>query len=69
MKKQELPNLKFDFSVLSRGRLRTYNMLVDELERMEEEDDFQMELSDEDIEMLAAAGGQYAEGCRKKKLI
>ena len=71
MKAQQLPNLKHDFSSLSRGRLRTYNMLAEELERMDEEASGVVALEDDMIEMLAAAGNtddrQYAKTRRKRK--
>ena len=72
MKAQQLPNLKCDFSSLSRGRLRTYNMLAEELERMEEEANGVFELEDDMIEMLAAAGvnkddREYARSRRKHR--
>ena len=66
MKEQQLPNLKYDFSSLSRGRLRTYNLLVEELERMEEQDQAH-ELEDDMLEMLSAARGNqdYSDARRK----
>ena len=72
MKAQQLPNLKYDFSTLSRGRLRTYNMLAEELERMDEEaSQGIVALEDDMIEMLAAAGTderKYKNSRRKHKI-
>lgn len=45
-------DLRYDFSSLSKSRLRVYNMLVEELEHAESAH----ELSDEDLDVLAAAG-------------
>lgn len=52
-------DMRYDFSVLSKDRLRTYNQLADEIERMEHAATWQdgvRELSDAEIEMLSAAG-------------
>ena len=53
MATNDLPNMKYDFSVLSRGRLRAYNKMVEEFERLESEG---IDLSDEALGMLSAAG-------------
>lgn len=44
-------DLRYDFSSLSKSRLRVYNMLVEEIEHAEGVH----ELSDDDLGMLAAA--------------
>lgn len=53
MATNELPNMKYDFSGLSRGRLRTYNMLVEELEAQQAG---AVDLGDDVLELLSAAG-------------
>lgn len=47
-----LPDLRYDFSSLSKGRLRAYNQMMDEFDRLHEV----RELSDDDLELLSAAG-------------
>jgi hypothetical protein len=48
-------NLKFDFSGLSKGRLKTFNMLAEEIDRMEERHQTR-ELSEDELSFLSAAG-------------
>lgn len=48
----QMASMKYDFSRLSKGRLRTYNRALQELENMQEA----RALDDDEIEMLAAAG-------------
>jgi hypothetical protein len=45
-------DLRYDFSSLSKKRLRVYNMLVEELEHAHDVN----ELADDDLDMLSAAG-------------
>ncbi|MBO7674968.1 MAG: hypothetical protein J6S63_08160 [Atopobiaceae bacterium] len=49
-------DLRYDFSSLSKNRLRVYNMLAEELDKADEGH----ELSDDDLFMLAAAGNPNA---------
>lgn len=48
--------LRHDFSHLSKNRLRTYNLMVEEWERQQEQQNEARELDDDALEMLAAAG-------------
>lgn len=53
-------NAKYDFSRLSRGRLRAFDRMVREFERQQANDANEWrEVSDEDLEMLSAAGIPY----------
>lgn len=47
--------LRYDFSHLSKKRLQTFNMLAEELERMEQSTEYR-ELNTDELDMLAAAG-------------
>ena len=49
-------NLKFDFSGLSKGRLKTFNMLAEEIDRMDEQHKTR-ELSEDELSLLNAAMG------------
>ena len=50
-------DMRYDFSGLSKSRLRTYNMLAEELERQEAaRSDDGTRLSDDDLDLIAAAG-------------
>lgn len=46
---------RYDFSCLSRGRLRAYHRMVEEFERLHSDEEAR-ELSDEELELMAAAG-------------
>ena len=52
MATNDFPNMRYDFSYLSKGRLRAYNRAVEELENL----DRCKALSDDELEMLSAAG-------------
>lgn len=52
MNTETFPQFKYDFSGLSKGRLRAYNRAVQELESMQDV----RELDDDALDMLAAAG-------------
>lgn len=47
------PDMRYDFSFLSKGRLRAYNRMLAELDK--EQKDVR-ELNEDEIELLAAAG-------------
>ncbi|MBR3226473.1 MAG: hypothetical protein IKF78_14260 [Atopobiaceae bacterium] len=47
--------LRYDFSHLSKRRLQTFNMLAEELERMEQPTEYR-ELNTDELDILAAAG-------------
>ena len=51
-------NLKFDFSGLSKGRLKTFNMLAEEIDRMDAQRQTR-ELSEDALSLLNAAGVAY----------
>lgn len=55
MKDSTMPNLRYDFSTLSKNRLRTYNILAEELESQDRQN-FGADLDDSALEMLSAAG-------------
>ena len=55
MKNFDSSALRYDFSHLSKKRLQTFNMLAEELERMEQDNEYR-ELEVEELDMLAAAG-------------
>ena len=67
MKTSDLPNLKYDFSQQSKGRLRTYHLLMEELERqeLEEREDDVIALDDDILSYVAAAGILRPDGPRK----
>ena len=48
-------NLRFDFSGLSKGRLKTFNMLAEEIDRVEEQHQTRG-LSEDELSFLSAAG-------------
>jgi hypothetical protein len=52
----EFATPRYDFSFLSKGRLRAYNRMVEEFERLQDAQDDGIELSDDTLDMLAAAG-------------
>lgn len=66
MKDTTMPNMRYDFSVLSKNRLRTYNMLAEELDRQSLQDSG-VELDDSQLEMLSAAGDITALSAQKKE--
>lgn len=49
-------NLKFDFSGMSKGRLKAFNLLLDEFDRIEAEQSGPRLLEEDELEMLNAAG-------------
>jgi hypothetical protein len=52
-------NMRYDFSSLSKNRLRTFNMMMDEFDRINAQEDMHDGmLSDDALDMLAAAGPQ-----------
>lgn len=55
MSNDTFPQMKYDFSGLSKGRLRAYNRALQELERMQDV----QELEDDALDMLAAAGSLW----------
>lgn len=55
----DFSNMRYDFSTLSKNRLRTFNMMMDEFDRINAQEDMQDGmLSDDALDMLAAAGPQ-----------
>ena len=58
-------NLKFDFSGLSKGRLKTFNKLVEEIDRMDAQRQTR-ELSEDELSFLSAAGNGYADNGEKR---
>ncbi|MEE1158482.1 MAG: hypothetical protein UHS51_03585 [Atopobiaceae bacterium] len=55
----DFSNMRYDFSSLSKNRLRTFNMMMDEFDRINAQEDMQDGmLSDDALDMLAAAGPQ-----------
>lgn len=51
MAQTDLPDMRYDFSFLSKGRLALYNKLLDEIETQD-----CSELDDEMLDFVAAAG-------------
>ena len=66
MKDTTIPSMRYDFSVLSKNRLRTYNMLAEELERQDQRN-AGIELDDSELEMLSAAGDIVAQSSQKNE--
>ena len=66
MKDTTMPNMRYDFSTLSKKRLRTYNMLAEELERMDQQN-VGVELDDSELDMLSAAGDITAQSIHKNE--
>ena len=55
----DFSNMRYDFSSLSKNRLRTFNMMMDEFDRMNSQENIvDGMISDDALEMLAAAGTQ-----------
>ncbi len=48
-----LPDMRYDFSFLSKGRLRAYNRMLEELNK---ESNDARELNEDELDLLAAAG-------------
>ena len=61
-------NLKFDFSGLSKGRLKTFNKLAEEIDRAEAQRQTR-ELSEDELSFLSAAGESVADKTELPKLI
>ena len=61
-------NLKFDFSGLSKGRLKTFNMLAEEIDRAGAQHQTR-ELSEDELFFLNAAGESVADKTELPKLI
>ena len=60
-------NLKFDFSGLSKGRLKTFNKLVEEIDRMDAQRQTR-ELSEDELSFLSAAGNGYTDNGGKQPM-